>query len=226
MAWGLWRTPESRSRFLGPIRGQRILELGCGAARWSSALQRRGAWAVGVDLSREQLRLASRGRPPPGTAPRLIEGTATCLPFRSATFDSVFSDWGAMTFADPKLAVPECARVLRPGGRLVFATASPIGLLTLDRRLERHSRRVQRSYFELRRIVPGPTEPIEYPLPYGEWVALFTEHGLSIEGLVETRPGVGARTSYLSRADTAFGRRWPLECIWRLRKSPSPSSPA
>ena len=37
MAWGLWRIPEAELHILGEVAGRYILELGCGAARWSIA---------------------------------------------------------------------------------------------------------------------------------------------------------------------------------------------
>src|SRR5271157_5674431 len=54
-AWGVFRVPESDLRLFGPVRGRRVLELGCGAARWSIALARRGARPTGLDLSSSQL---------------------------------------------------------------------------------------------------------------------------------------------------------------------------
>ena len=42
MAWGVWSIPEWRLQVLGPVAGLRILELGCGAARWATALARDG----------------------------------------------------------------------------------------------------------------------------------------------------------------------------------------
>ncbi len=100
----------------------------------------------------------------------------------------------------------------------MFATASPLNSLTLDRGVDRHRPRLYTPYFGLHRIDFGPAEPVEYQLPYGAWVSLFRENGLSVERLDETRSPARGRSSYLGRADAAFGRRWPLECIWRLRK--------
>ncbi|MGA8603835.1 MAG: hypothetical protein WB788_02040, partial [Thermoplasmata archaeon] len=50
VSWGLFRIPEGELRLLGPTRGKAVLELGCGAARWSIALARRGARPTGLDL--------------------------------------------------------------------------------------------------------------------------------------------------------------------------------
>ena len=53
-------------------------------------------------------------------------GTATHLPFADASFDVVFSSFGALQFvSDIADAVAETARVLRPGGRFAFSITHP-----------------------------------------------------------------------------------------------------
>lgn len=221
MAWGLWRVPESELSLLGRVSGLRVLELGCGAARWSAALAQRGAIVVGLDLSRSQLRLALRHRGSRRRSAALVQASATDLPFRAESFDLVFCDWGAMTFADPLATVPECARVLGPNGRLVFATGSPIARMTLDPRADRHRPRLVVPYFGMHGWVPAPGEPREFQMPYGRWVELFVRHGFRIESLLETRPPPRARSTYTSASERGFARSWPLECIWSVRKAGS-----
>ncbi|HEV8049774.1 MAG TPA: class I SAM-dependent methyltransferase, partial [Thermoplasmata archaeon] len=151
-AWGLWRVPESTLQLLGRVRGKSILELGCGAARWSIWLARRNARPVGLDVSRAQLTKAAALAKSGKVRLPLLQASAEHVPLRSASFDIIFCDWGAMTFADPSRTVPECARLLRPGGRLVFATASPFRYVSFDYRKDRQARRLTRSYFDLDRV--------------------------------------------------------------------------
>lgn len=218
MTWGIFRVPERELRLLGTTRRKKVLELGCGAARWSAALRKGGARPVGLDLSSVQLARARELQQESGAPFPLIRGSAERLPFRDAAFDLVFCDWGAMTFADPIRSVPECARVLRPGGTFVFSTASPFRYLALDLDKDRESRCLIRPYFANRVVHFGSNDPIEFQLPYGAWIDLFDENGLALERLVEPRPTPGQRTMYLSRADAHWGRSWPLEAIWKLRK--------
>jgi ubiquinone/menaquinone biosynthesis C-methylase UbiE len=216
MAWGLWRLPESTFQFLGPVRDRAVLEIGCGAARWLVGLQSLGARPVGLDLSRRRLEQArtemhgGRRRFP------LLEADAGRLPLRDASFDIVFCDWGALTFADPALTIPEAARVLRPGGRLVFATSSPWRVVAHDPRRDRITRTLQRDYFDLHRV--DYTTEVNFVLPYGEWIRLFRAHGLSVDRLHEVRAPARATSPYLSKSERAWGRRWPLENIWQLTK--------
>ncbi|MGA8303827.1 MAG: class I SAM-dependent methyltransferase [Thermoplasmata archaeon] len=216
MAWGLWRVPESKLHALGPPKGRDFLEIGCGAARWSIALARKGARAVGLDLSPAQLEHATRLLRRSGQRVYLVRGDAERLPFRTSSFDVVFCDWGAMTFCDPARTVPEAARVLRPGGRLVFATSSPIRNLAQDRRRGRISPKLRYDYFGMHRIAyPGE---VNFQLPYGDWIRLFSQHGFVVESLIETQPRPRDRSAYLGPTDSAWGRRWPLESIWQVRR--------
>src|SRR5205823_3428438 len=155
MAWGLWRIPEATLHVLGDITGKDILELGCGAARWSIALAQRGARPVGLDLSPRQLSHARRLMAAAGVTFPLLEASAEAVPLADASFDIVFCDWGAMTFCDPARTVPEAARLLRPGGLFAFATGTPIQFLCKDVAADRLQRHLVNDYFGMTHLDGG-----------------------------------------------------------------------
>lgn len=217
MAWGLWRIPESELRVLGDVTGKDILELGCGAARWSIALAQHDARPVGLDLSARQLAHARRLMVEAGVDFPLIEASAEDIPLPDATFDIVFCDWGAMTFADPRRTVPEVARLLRPGGLFAFATGTAIQAICQDMETDRLGYTLVNDYFGLERL--EWEDEVDFQLPYGEWIRLFRRNGLLIDDLVETRPPAGATSSYRDEAESEWARHWPMEQIWRLRKN-------
>ncbi|MCI4320176.1 MAG: class I SAM-dependent methyltransferase [Thermoplasmata archaeon] len=223
MAWGLWRVPESKLHFLGPVRGRDVLEIGCGAARWLVGLRSLGARPVGLDLSRRRLEQARSEMERAHLTFPLIEADAGRLPIAAGSFDLAFCDWGALTFADPRVTIPEAARVLRPGGRLVFATSSPWRVVAHDFPRDRITRTLRRDYFGLHRV-DYKTE-VNFVLPYGEWIRLFRDNGLTVDRLHEVQARPGAPSPYLSKAERAWGRRWPLECIWQLTKLPTAEAP-
>ena len=101
MAWGTSQIPEVELHILGEVEGRDILEFGCGAAQWSIALAQHGARPVGLDLSERQLEHARRLMAEAGVSFPLIHGSAEAVPLPDASFDIVFCDHGAMTFADP-----------------------------------------------------------------------------------------------------------------------------
>ena len=216
-AWGVWRIPEADVDALGDVVGRDVLEYGCGAAQWSVALARMGARPVGLDQSQSQLRHARRLQIEHGIAFALVCASGEAVPLRDESFDVVFCDHGAMSFCDPDRAVPEAARLLRTGGRLVFSQVTPLLYMTWDRAAERQTRRLHEPYFGMRRLdYDGGT--VDFQMPVGEWIRLFRRHGFVVEDLIELRPPKGATTTYTEVAPRGWARRWPAEQIWKLRK--------
>jgi SAM-dependent methyltransferase len=216
LAWGTSHIPESELHVLGDVEGKDILELGCGAAQWSIALARRGARPVGLDLSERQLEHARRLMAEAGVDFPLIHGSAEAVALPDASFDIVFCDHGAMTFADPYLTVPEVARLLRLGGLFAFNHHSPIETICWPLDADRVGDRLALDYFGLHRIDDG--DEISFQLTYGEWIRLFRANGFAIEDLIEPRPPADTTSSYRDDAELAWARRWPSEAIWRLRR--------
>src|SRR5262249_3947418 len=114
LIWGAWSMPESELRVLGDVEGKDILELGCGAGRWSLELAKRGARPVALDNSARQLEHARVLIDEAGLDFPLVHASAEEIPLPDTSFDIVFSDHGALSWADPLVVVPEVARVLRP----------------------------------------------------------------------------------------------------------------
>jgi ubiquinone/menaquinone biosynthesis C-methylase UbiE len=215
-AWGAWRIPEADLRLLPDIEGKDALELGCGGGQWSVWLARHGARVVGLDLSGRQLEHARRNLVAAGTRAELVQASAESLPFGDAAFDLVLSDHGAMSWADPDRTVPEVARVLRPGGVLVFCVTSPLFIVCYDDQADAPGDRLRREYFGLHREPEGEGA-VTFALPYGEWVRRFRAHGLAIDALVEPQPPPGAVSSFYPGA-ADWARRWPAEVIWKVRR--------
>jgi SAM-dependent methyltransferase len=216
LAWGAAHIPEASLQVLGDVVDKDILELGCGAAQWSIGLARAGARPVGLDVSGRQLDHARRLMREAGVEFPLVHAGADAVPLPDASFDIVFCDHGAMTFADPYLTVPEVARLLRPGGLFAFSHHSPIETICWALGAPKVGNRLALDYFGLHRIDDG--EDVFFQLPYGEWIRLFRANGFTVEDLIEPRPAPGAASTFRDPEELAWARRWPAESIWRLRR--------
>jgi SAM-dependent methyltransferase len=220
LKWGVWGIPENELEILGTVDGKDVLELGCGAAQWSIELAKAGARPVGMDLSERQLAHAAQFVRGSGTTIPLVLADGERLPFNDSSFDVVFCDYGAMTFADPFTTVPEASRVLRSGGRFAFLTTSPFFIMCQPEGAEHPSERLAGNYFgmhEVRYVENDGTESVDFQLPYGEWIRLFGASGFIVDDLIEPRPAPDARSTYRTNEDLEWARRWPMECIWKLR---------
>jgi ubiquinone/menaquinone biosynthesis C-methylase UbiE len=125
--WCPERLREADARLLGDVRGKRILEVGCGSAMCSRWLVNQGACPVASDVSAGMLRHARDGAAQTGVVVPLVQADAQYLPFADGSFEVAFTAFGAIAFvADSARVMREVARVLRPGGRWVFATTHPI----------------------------------------------------------------------------------------------------
>ncbi|NED60138.1 class I SAM-dependent methyltransferase, partial [Streptomyces sp. SID10244] len=118
---------EADIGLLGDVVGRDVLEVGCGSAPCARWLAGQGARAVGVDLSRRMLGIGLAAMAADGMHVPLIQATAESLPFADGSFDVACSAFGAVPFvADSAGVMAEVARVLRPGGRWVFAVNHPM----------------------------------------------------------------------------------------------------
>ncbi|HUL86360.1 MAG TPA: class I SAM-dependent methyltransferase [Actinomycetota bacterium] len=216
--WGTWGITDDELGALGDVRGLDALELGCGACQVGIAVAARGARVIGLDFSANQLAAAAPNMRDSGVRYPLVRASAEELPFAEASFDLVFCDHGATTFTDPHVTIHGAARVLRPGGRLVFNIATPIIAMAWgDGEDAPPDRELHRPYFELGRMVWG--DSVDWQLPYGEWIRLFRANGLAIEDLIEIRPPQDATSTY-DFAPLAWARDFPGEHIWKVRKEP------
>jgi SAM-dependent methyltransferase len=219
-AWGLWQIPEFELRVLGDVADRDVLEFGCGAAQWSIALHRLGARVVGLDLSARQLEHARDLMNAAGVEFPLVRANAEATPFPDGSFDIIFCDHGAMTFADPYGTVPEAARLLRDGGLFAFCMHTPVLDSAWAPTDEHPTDRLVVDYFSLH-AMEFADEPTVFQLPYGTWIRLFGDNDLVVEDLIELRPAADAVSSYRSEVDREWARRWPMEHIWRVRKRPA-----
>jgi ubiquinone/menaquinone biosynthesis C-methylase UbiE len=117
-------------RFAGIAPGEAVLDVGTGTGVVAITAARAGAHASGVDLTPALLEAARENARIAGLPDvQWVEGDAERLPFPDASFDVVVSQFGHMFAPRPEFAVAEMHRVLKPSGRIAFATWPPENLV-------------------------------------------------------------------------------------------------
>ncbi len=212
---------ETTVGLLGEVGGARVLEVGCGAASCARWLTARGAMAVGIDVSAGMLGQAVAGAERSGVQVPLVQADATHLPFRAASFDTACSAFGAVPFvADSAALIAEVARVLRPGGRWVFAVTHPMRWVFMDDPGPDGLTVVQ-SYFDRTPYVEvdsrGRATYVEHHRTLGDRVAEIAGAGLVLEGVVEPEWPEGHDREW-GQWSPLRGALFPGTAIFRCRK--------
>jgi SAM-dependent methyltransferase len=221
LTWGTWDVAESEVGVLPEVEGKDIVELGCGTAYFSAWLARQGARPVGVDITPEQLATAREMQARHGLEFPLVEASAENVPLPAGAFDLAVSEYGASIWADPYRWIPEAARLLRPGGELVFLVNGTISVLCYPEEEVPPTDELLRPYFGMHRFEWPEDGSVEFYLGYGEWIRLLRENGFEVLDLIEIQaPESAEPTRFPGLPLPDWARRWPSEEIWRARKRP------
>jgi 2-polyprenyl-3-methyl-5-hydroxy-6-metoxy-1,4-benzoquinol methylase len=109
---------------IGPLRGRRILEVGCDTGLFMAYLRdEAGAETIGVDVAHRAVAEACRA----GLDVRL--GTMEDAAFPAATFDAICAYDLIEHVADPRQFLGEAARILKSGGVIAIETPNFDGLV-------------------------------------------------------------------------------------------------
>ena len=220
-SWGVWALPESELRMLpADMTGMDAIELGCGTGYVSGWMARRGARVVGIDNSARQLDSARRFAAEHAVDLKLMHGNAETVPLPDASFDFAISEYGAAIWCDPNAWIPEAHRLLRPGGDLVFLGNAPLAILATPPSGAGCDEQLHRDYFGLHKVDwrNAEVEPggVEFNLPLSSWLALFRRVGFEVLDYLELQAPPSGGGNWFCPPE--WGRRWPYEQVWKLRK--------
>jgi SAM-dependent methyltransferase len=219
IAWGMTKTPEAEVRMLPDLTGKEVVELGCGTGYFGAWIKRAGAKrVVGVDVTPAQLDTARRMNEETGLGLELVEANAEETGLPDGSFDLVVSEYGASIWCDPYRWIPEAARLLRPGGELVFLRNSTLAVLCWPPDEGPISKTLQRPQRELHRMEWESDNAVEFQLGHADWVRLLRDNGFEILGLAELYAADDAKQHAYYDFDPEWAKQWPWEEIWRARK--------
>ena len=214
VVWGLFAAPERDLGVLGDVEGLDVVELACGTAYFSAWLARAGAAVVAVDLSGEQLATAQRLQGRLGPTFPLVQADAERVPLASGRFDLVVSEHGAAAWCDPERWLPEAARLLRPGGRLVFMTNSYLSALCVPAEEGVAGDRLLRGQREAYRV-QWPGGGIEFHPSHGDWIRLLRASGFVVEAMHEIyAPPDRPDHAFYEIVSGEWATKWPAEELW------------
>ena len=191
----------------GALRGQAVLDVGCGSGRYMLHALRRGAARVtGVDLSPHMLaRAGSELAALHADAPvALVQGSLAALPLPDAQADLTVCGLVVGHLDDLRQSLAELRRVTRPGGTLLCSDVHPIG----------HALGWRRDFKS-----GGLSYAVRHtPHLYSHWHAACEGLGLRIEQVLEPM---------LDPADVPAGAHFdrmalevPVALVFQLRRAP------
>jgi SAM-dependent methyltransferase len=213
ITWGIFDAPERVVRALPDVAGLDTVELGCGTAYFSAWLARAGARPTGVDLSAEQLATARARQAEHGLEFPLIQASAEDVPLPDACADLVLSEYGASLWCVPAAWIGEAARLLRPGGHLVFLTNSVLAAMCIPDEGPAADRLV-RGQREINPLRYAGEEGVEFHLGHGEWIELLRTYDFIVSGLTELFAPADAEPTRFDWMPVEWARRWPVEEVW------------
>jgi ubiquinone/menaquinone biosynthesis C-methylase UbiE len=110
---------EAMVALLPDVRGRRILDLACGTGRYSRLMAAaQASHVVALDVSPAMLRRVTAGA--------RVQASMDRLPFANCSFDVVISGLALGHAPDVALWMHEGARVLAPGGTLLYSDFHPV----------------------------------------------------------------------------------------------------
>lgn len=209
-------------RAVGEVRGQRVIDLGCGEGRFCRMLAERGADVAGVDLCAAMIDAAiahrvNRENYAVGDMERLSN-------FGDESFDLAVSYITLVDVHDLHAALREAIRVLKPRGRFVVCNLA--SMVTAGNRWLRDERGEKVCYYldnyfdesaRAMRMCGGKVDGIHRTL--STYINEFLDAGFALERVDEPYPSPQQLEQCPSNADI---RRVPLFVIYQLRK-PGPS---
>lgn len=219
-------------RLLGQVRGETVLDAGCGEGYLSRILAEAGAEVWGVENAKGLFERAEAQEERKPLGIRYVNGSISAMPeVSSGNFDAVVCNNVMMYCADAKGAIGEFARILKKNGRAVLVFTHPCfwGSGTDWRQTppdtphrEDWLKREVGEYFDHtphRFIHPDYRKPFVYfPRTLEDYFSIFTSFGFRVTHLME--PTIASeRKTTVSPSLAAQAASLPTSIVFRLERT-------
>jgi ubiquinone/menaquinone biosynthesis C-methylase UbiE len=190
---------------IGNLRGKSLIDIGCGPGVYSLEFSKIRANVLGLDISRKMLDKARKNAKMTNSKLTLLKTDAHFLPFMGESFDIAIL---ILTILNAKM-VQETARVLKPGGLLLFSDTHPI--IESKGKWESNgvgAGRIVENYFSQDKrewrieLAPGQTVSLKYyTRTIEQCVNMIVDAGFEILRVAEPKPGRDVEKSDLLHYD-------------------------
>ena len=211
---------------LGPVKGLRIVDLGCGEGRFCRILAQKGAsYVLGVDLC-EPLIAEAHKRRISDVEDYLSSNIENLEPVESAAFDIAVSYVSLVDIENLEAAITASYRIIKPGGRFVVCNLAPMATSSNSRITDpdgaRIAIRVDHYFDESARIMRFKGHPLtNFHRTLTTYINGFLEVGYLLRGIREPKPDEPEAARY---PDLANELRAPSFVIFDLEKPPGERS--
>ena len=212
-------------KFIGDVKGKKILDLGCGEGGYSRELAKRGAQLVSIDCSKKAIEFATAFAKEENLhIEHFIRNSNDLFDIESDQFDIVLCSMMLMDCEDLEGTLREVVRVLKPNGRLFASVLHPCFDGNHETGIGRQGVGIERqivvmNYFEPKEweapLWKGTTPVIWRHRTLEDYVKTFLKVGLTIVDLNE--PQASDEQASISVA-LAWLKKIPLYLYWELKK--------
>jgi ubiquinone/menaquinone biosynthesis C-methylase UbiE len=196
---------------LGNVKGEKILDFGCGTGIYAKILTKKGAVVKGFDISEKMLEIAKKEN----SNLTLIKGSGYKIPF-DEKFDIVLGALVVHYISDWDKMFKEVSRVLKNGGYFIFSTGNPVSEVGTKIKLNGKKFKIFGDYFTERKVCIPKKGAGFYHKTYETIIKTILRNNFEIVDYKDCYPDKKAKTYFPK--EYARHIKEPFFNVWKVRK--------
>lgn len=175
-------------KFLGQIKGKKIVDLACGQGYFSCLLAKKGAIVTGIDMSKKLINLAKDNASKRDTVKYFVSDSAKMKQISNSSQDIIVSNMALHDIKNINGTIAECQRILKKTGTLIFSIPHPLRNLGTKGR-DKIGYFWKMRHYGVNRIVPNKLYAeqgiVAYHRSLDYYLNLLIAHGFIVVGFRE-----------------------------------------